>query len=140
MCDVGAPDTGHERREAAELAAIARDILAALTRPPAGASPAVLAVVWRQAAPACRRLAQREVLRDTLDAPGAADRRRRLAEMAVRLAVNAEWAAVVCDGHTTPITSLPFAAARDWARARDALRHTTLGILLHLPISHGITT
>ncbi|GAA2637350.1 hypothetical protein SMC26_08175 [Actinomadura fulvescens] len=48
--------------------------------------------------------------------------------MAVHLAVNAEWATVVCQPHITPLHTLNSQAAAAWTSARDVMRYTTLGI------------
>ncbi|MFP3967660.1 hypothetical protein SMC26_35545 [Actinomadura fulvescens] len=126
----------HEDRETAELAATAGEMLNVLDHPPPGASPAVLALRWQRAAHGCRELANREILRDTGTDTAAAERRRRLAELAVRLAVNAEWAAVVCRTHTAPLNALGADAAEAWTAARGVLHQTVTGVLSLLPSAH----
>lgn len=130
-------DVVHEGCEAAELAATASEILKVLDHPPLGASPAVLALRWQRAAHSCRELANREILRDTGTDTAAAERRRQLAELAVRLAVNAEWAAVVCRTHTAPLDGLDANAAKAWTAAHGVLHHTVTGVLALLSNLHS---
>ncbi|MCP2335235.1 hypothetical protein [Actinomadura rupiterrae] len=121
---------------AIELLDIASRLLHALDHPASRMTPAAFATQWQHIAHRCRELANRELLSVVPDDILVSERRRVLAQMAVHLAVNAEWAAAVCGPHAAQIPDLDIDAAKAWISACDVLRHTTIGITRMLTL-HG---
>ncbi|MFG2007432.1 hypothetical protein ACGFNU_50605 [Spirillospora sp. NPDC048911] len=128
--------------EAPALFQLARGLLAGLEQAEPRAPLAEYTAVWEASAHQCRELANRVVLAtataataDTEDT-AAAERRRLLGELAVMLAVNAEWAVAICQPHRTAQDPADPQALRAWGTARTALHHTAVGVLRMLTISH----
>lgn len=139
-------------REVDALLELARVVLADLERPLPDLATRLAA--WEQTAHQARELANRVVLGAAAAAkgdPAAAERHRLVAELAVWLAVNAEWAVAMCQPHrSAPADPSPGAASgagqtpvqqetrMAWLAARDALTHTALGVVRMLTASHSI--
>jgi len=138
-----------QHREAGSLLRLAHQVLAELEDPMPTRSARLAA--WERVAYESRELANRVVLNAAVAArrdQTAAERQRLLGELAVWPAVNTEWAVVICNPEgaasvPTPRTGQLHAesdAPDLWESVGEALRHTALGIVRMLEVSHGTAT
>ncbi|MFI0448768.1 hypothetical protein [Actinomadura sp. 6N118] len=116
----------NEQAQALALADLGQALLACLDGRLAGTSPAVSKHQLLEIAHECREIAQRVILHSAGTTPAAWERRHLLAEMALRLALNTEYAAEGCTSCFPAQGDTVTCDATACAATRDALRNTTI--------------
>lgn len=116
----------NEQAQALALADLGQALLACLDGRPAGTASAVSKPPLLEIAHECREIAQRVILHSAGTTPAAWERRHLLAEMALRLALNIEYAAEGCTTCFPTQGNTVTCDAMACATTRDALRNTAI--------------